>query len=136
MKTIALVIFLFSQMFGGIAQAQGLAVVMSHLAVHAHGGDDYEDEADSEADEFDHNEHGNGDSIFVTHTHSHQDSPDGSEHEHSHQHEVNIGCASNFVLITEYKLDLMAEPGQQFSTFEVRSVQSPCLNSLFRPPIV
>lgn len=68
--------------------------------------------------------------------HRHRHSPEQPAHSHSHNHFCGNGHATYLASDVEFQLSPYLVPDLNFLTFDDKAAQSPCLSSVFRPPIV
>lgn len=82
-----------------------------------------------------HDEESNNVADFSYHEHTHRHSPDEPEHTHTHHHSVASGQSVPFLFGSNFQYVVQFNQGLQFGRFNATSIQSPYLDSVFRPPI-
>lgn len=93
------------------------------------------DEHSDSAQTHEHDEESNNVADFNYHEHSHRHSPGEPEHSHTHHHSVASGQTVPFLFGSNFQYVINISEGLQFGRFQASSIQSPYLDSVFRPPI-
>ncbi|OYZ19214.1 MAG: hypothetical protein B7Y39_12485 [Bdellovibrio sp. 28-41-41] len=115
---------------------EGYLAFPTNLSIPIHDHVHMENSHDMSDHEDDHNDHDSADvAEFSYHEHTHRHSPGEAEHSHSHHHSSAAGQTVPFINDSHFQYVIIINEDMRFGRFNEFSIQSPYLESVFRPPI-